>query len=391
MCNVFQIIKNNFRQAEVEKKVAEIADKTLQLKEADSERAAAIKAKALAEQKMVSLEYEYEQHKERAMRREKELLDELQSLNNDETVRILKEKLQTMTTRANSFETQIWQNQNKHTAELEAANREMDAKQDEIKVLTDRLAKVTDLQKEYDEVSVQMMGYIEENDELKMRCAELEKNRLNIGELKAKDDELMGVKREFNALLAEYDQLEHNNNISISAFNQARMTIDCFKKECDILRNALAEAQAILAQQELDNLKLQKSICEYNDTINFSQLNETSNNNNNNTPLIEMTAQLDKANAECEMYASKLEAITARLSMATGIEVTPSSTNIDDYLEKILTAYNEFINIERYVNSHESAHKVSSVAQSIIEQIQSQFDRSAALEQSNVITDNELK
>lgn len=372
-------------QSELEKKTAEIADKMLQLKQANSERAAAVEAKVLAEQKMVSLEYEYEQHKERAMRRENELVDELKSLNNDETVRLLKEKLQTMTTRANSFETQIWQGQNKHTAELEAINRMMNDKQNEIKALTNSLEKMNELQKEYDEVSVQMMGYIEENDELKKRCAELEKNRMEIIELEAKDDEIRDVKKEFNTLLAEYDQLEHNNNISISAFNQARMTIDCFKKECDILRNALAEAQAILAQQELDNLKLQKSICEYNDTINLSQLNETSNNNN--APLIEVTAQLDKANAERETYASKLKAITARLSEATGIKATSPSTNIDECLEKILTIYNEFINIKRYVNSHKS----TTVSQSIIDQIQAQFDRNAELEQNNAVMDNELK
>lgn len=377
-------------QTELDKKEAEIVDKTLQLKQANSERAAAIQEKVFAEQQMISIEYEYGQHKERAICREKELINELQSLNNDETVRILKEKLQTMSTKANSFETQIWQDQNKHTAELEAINRKMDAKQDEIKVLTDRLDKVNDLQKEYDEVSVQMMGYIEENDELKKRCAELEKNRLDTLELKIKDDEIMDVKREFNALLAEYNQLEHNNNISISAFNQARMTIDCFKKECDILRNALAEAQAILAQQELDNLKLQKSICEYNDSINFSQLNETTNNNNNNSPLIEMTVQLEKANTEREIYASKLEAIAAQLSVATGIEVTSTSTNFDECLEKILIIHNEFINIERYVNSHGST-KISSASQNIMEQIQSQFDRNAALEQNNGVMDNELK
>lgn len=378
-------------QTELDKKEAEIVDKTLQLKQANSERAAAIQEKVFAEQQMISIEYEYGQHKERAICREKELINELQSLNNDETVRILKEKLQTMSTKANSFETQIWQDQNKHTAELEAINRKMDAKQDEIKVLTDRLAKLNDIQKEYDEVSVQMMGYIEENDELKKRCAELEKNRLDTLELKTKDDEIMDVKREFNALLAEYNQLEHNNNISISAFNQARMTIDCFKKECDILRNALAEAQAILAQQELDNLKLQKSICEYNDSINFSQLNETTNNNNNNnSPLIEMTVQLEKANTEREIYASKLEAIAAQLSVATGIEVTSTSTIFDECLEKILIIHNEFINIERYVNSHEST-KISSASQNIMEQIQSQFDRNAALEQNNGVMDNELK
>ena len=368
------------------------------MNQANIERTAAVEAKVLAEQQMVSIEFEYKQHKERAMRREKELVEELENLNNDGTVQTLKEKLQIMTDRAKSFEEQIWRDQNKHIPELEEINRKMDEKQKEIKILTDRLGKMKDLQKEYDEVSVQMMGYIEENDELKKQTeelkkycerqnVELEKNRLDIIEMKKGDDEILDVKREFNLLLAEYDQLEHNNNISASAFHQARMTIDCFKKECDILRNALAEAQAILAQQELDNLKLQKSICDYNDTINASLLNETVNNNNNNGQLIEMNAQLNKANTEREFYASKLEAITAQLSAATGIEAT---SNIDENLERISTIYNDFINIERYVTNNEPTQN-SSVSQSIFEKIQSQYDRNAVLEQYIGTLNNKFK
>lgn len=319
---------SHFRlQVELENKEAEVAASKLQSKQAASERAAAVEAKELAEQKMVSIEYEFEQHKERAIRREKELVDELSSLNNDDAVRSLKEKLQTMSDRANSFETQLWQNQNKRDAELEAINQKMVAKENDIKALNDRLAKIEGLQKEYDELSTQLMGYVEENDELKELCArqnaELDKNRLDIIELQKSADEIVDVKAQFDTLLSDYNQLEHNNNISTSAFNQARLTIDCFKKECDILRNALVEAQAILAQQELANLKLQKSICEYNDTLNASQLNETtnimlpgSNNNNNNGPLMtELTGELEKASAERDGYASKLKVIRGSIEV----------------------------------------------------------------------------
>lgn len=186
--------------------------------------------------------------------------------------------------------------------------------------------------------------------------------------------------------------------IQSSAFNQARMTIDCFKKECDILRNALAEAQAIMAQQELDNLKLQKSICEYNDTINASQLNETAsilmaNNtqyyNNNNGPLVEMATQLDKANAELEIHASKLKVIATRLFMVTGIKTKSPSTDIDECLEKLLSVYNEYIDIERFMNSHKT-NNVPSASQSIMERIRSQYDRNAALQQNNELMSDEL-
>lgn len=396
MC--FKIV-NIFRlQSELDEKLSEIAEKTSQLKQAKSDRAAAIEAKQLAEQKMVSIEYEFEQHKDRVSRREKELINELESLNNDETVRALKEKLQTMTDRAKSFETELWQNQNKHTATIEAINQDLNAKKDEIKALTGRLDKMKELQTDYDEVSIQVMGYIEENDaltkkneelqkQLDRQNAELEKNRLAIVELEKRDGEMMDVKKEFNSLLAEHEQLEHNNNISNSVFNQARMTIDCFKKECDILRNALVEAQAILAQQELDNLKLQKSICDYNDTINASQLNETCNINNNNGPLIEITAQLDKANTERDGYASKLAALENRLSAVTGID----GANSLDGLEKILGIFNEFNNIESYVTNHESTKKMSTASQSILEQIQLQFDHNAVLERNNSVLNNELK
>lgn len=396
----FKIVQIFRLQSELGEKVSEIAEKISQLKQADSERAAAMEEKQLAEQKMVSIEYEFEQHKERASRREKELINELESLNNDETVRVLKEKLQIMTDRAKSCETELWQIQNKHIAAIEAIKQDLNAKQDEINALTGRLDKMKELQKEYDEVSVQVMGYIEENDDLTKKNeelvkqldrqnAELEKNRLIVLDLEQRDNEMMDMKKEFNSLLTEYEQLEHNNNISNSVFNQARMTIDCFKKECDILRNALAEAQAILAQQELDNLKLQKSICDYNDTINASQLNETCNiNNNNNGPLIEMTAQLDKANTERDSYASKLAVIENRLSVVARIDGT---NNTLDGLEKILAIFNEFNNIESYVINHESTGEMSTASQSILEQIQSQFDQNAALRRSNEMMNNELK
>lgn len=389
-------IVNIFRlQSKLDEKESEIADKAAQLKQAKNECATAIEAKQLAEQKMVSIEYEFEQHKERAVRREKELINELKSLNNDETVRVLKEKLQTMTDRAKSFETELWQNQNKPTAEIEAIKQDLNAKENENKALTGRLDKMKKLQTDYDEVSAQVMDYIEENEDLKKKNeelktqfdhqnAELEKNRLAAVELEKRDGEMMDLKKEYNSLLTEHEQLEHNDNIWKSVYNQARMTIDCFTKECDILRSGLAEAQAILAQQELDNLKLQKSICDYNDTINASQLNETcninNNNNNNNGPLIEMTAERD-------VYASKLEAIENRLSAITGID----RTNSFDGLEKILAIFNEFNNIESYVISHETTKKMSTASQSILKQIQYQFDQNAVLEQNNNVLNDELK
>lgn len=130
----------NVLQSELETKVAEISENVSHMKHS-------IEAKKLAEQKMVSIEYEYEQHKERAGIREKELVDELESLRND--IRTLKEELKAMTEKANSFEAQLLVDENKHTAKVET---------------------IKQLQKDFDDMSKQMMKYVETNEQLKKRC-----------------------------------------------------------------------------------------------------------------------------------------------------------------------------------------------------------------------------
>lgn len=422
-----------------------------EVKDAMKERGLAVKAKILAEQNMTSIEFEYEQHKSRATRREKELVEQLERVGNDEVLKLLKEKLANMTEKANSLETEMWQEAQKHNIEIENLIATISKEQEKLGHVTKQAEKLKNLQNEYDEVSSQLVDSIQENDQLKNQCKELktsvetlnekiselnieiselkvqlssasvngelevdlqEKNKAllleiqELGEKHVKEiqamkeqeasllakiqkleksianhsigidkleknhrketqsqlsliqelqqdiaeqkDEILNIKIEHDDLLAYCNNLEHTNTLLGNACTQARMTVDLIMKETEILRKGYNDLKMSTAVQELEHLKLQRTISEYDDTNNFSVFNETVSNsvanntqsicnntqsicnntqsdaNNlqliancdkeNSSALNDLTIQLQKSNEERDNYASRLDLILKRLT-----------------------------------------------------------------------------
>lgn len=451
-------------------------------KEAVKEKQLANKAKELAEQVKASIEYEYEEHQNRAKRREKELVEQLDQLGNDDAMTALKQKLATITEKAKSLETQLWQDSQKHKDELENMNAKMADKLAEAQESIDRAAvqaeKFKTLQSEYDDTSSQLVDMIEENDQLKKQCialnkeieelnaksksastlaeenadseaklqaqiqahatevqkleekyrkemqsheeiktslmAEIENLKKTIenhsSELKTLEDghrakvdgltqtqtstveelekdieeqkkEIFEVKFEHNDLLAYCKNLEHSNTLLENAWAQARMTVDCIMKEMDVLRTGYNDLKMKTYEQELEHLKLQKTISEFDETINFSLFNDDTEslsignsisicntpqigmskrrsmrNSNNKLSVIsdsrkedeskinDLTLQLKIANEERDKYSRRLESILKRLSNAADEKLSSSIEEPSIYetlLDKFVTSFYE--------------------------------------------------
>lgn len=415
-----------------------------ELKDARKENSLALQAKSMAEQNMTSIEFEYQQHKSRASRREKELVEQLESVGNDETVKVFKEKLANMTEMANSLETQLWQASAKHKADVESLSAKVTEEQVKLERMTKLAEKLKKLQSEYDEVSLQLVDSIQENDQLKKKYKDLEtivgnlnekienlnkensdlkiqlsaesfnvqheadfhnKNQTHLLEMQTLEEnhrkeidvlekqhasqlaniqkleqtiaeqldkmnkleknhrenvenltqkhstliheleqdivdqkvEIFNIKTEHDELLAHCNNLEHTNTLLENAWTQARMTVDLVMKETELLRKGYNDLKMSIAVQELEHLKLQRTMSEYDDTVNFSVLNETASNSlTNNTPSVcnsthnitnstycdkedcpapsNLTIELQKSNVECDIHASRLDLLLKRIT-----------------------------------------------------------------------------
>lgn len=484
-------------QASLDEKIEEIAKLTenvesvkQQRQDAINEQKSAVKAKEYAEQQLTSIEYEYEQHKARANRREKELVEQLTNLNNDEQIKQLKEKLQIMSERAKLLETELWQDRKKHIAEVESLNGKIVAEQEKSQNISKQINKLKTIQTDYDEVSTQLVDCIEENDKFKSQHAtmnetidtlnkkinDLEAQLANqtsadktCNDLQAKlqtqsedhanelqtlqddhrkeiehlnkdikivekkysdafadvldlkkwndaaQEEIAEVKANYNDLYNEYTKLEHNHSMLQNAWKQSTLTMDCVSKELDYIRDSYVKLQHSSALQELDNLKLQKTICEYNDTINGSLFNETASmsvvnitqqNSTIETAEESMTqpkkitqentiqnhsidasnesmVQIEKPLQAMNDSATQWELMKSRLMSVMEDEASQSPPDFSEMLDKVIVAYNEFNNIKQLLESTD--------AQGVIEIIRSQIDRNATVEEEITSMGNELK
>lgn len=451
--------------------------------DAKKERILAVKAKELAEQQMVSVEYEYEQHKVRATRREQELIEQLNNLTDNDEVQKLKERLKAITEKANALETQLWQNEKKYQTDFDSLKEKICHEKLNCKNAYEQIDKLKGLQNEYDEVSMQLVDSIQENDVLKLKCNDLQEtvDKLNVqidglkselssesqkipiaGEFEAKlqqqneahasevqklkaeyrteiesltkqlderaklieesqecidclRNEIEEVKAIHDDVLENYMQTQHKNTLLENACSQCRLTLDFVTKEMEVLRQAYNTLRMSQAEQELEHLKLQKTICEYDETINGSVFNDTVSNsvvnnttqfNSNNTMNLnhspvkkdaepnELMVELQKSNEERDNYASQLESIKSKLKTvnALGEEFSSIQDDVTQILEKLVSIYAEFNGIKSFLGENEiNENKVSADSQSVLDVIKSCWNRYKDFENDNASMGNELK
>lgn len=290
----------------------------------DKELREAKRLKEVAEQHANSIEYEFEQQKKRFDIREKDLIAQIDDSTPQDTIKLLNEKNRIISEKSAELENQLWLMNEKFTNEMNVKNLELES----------AIKLQTKLQTEYDDLSNQLMDVIEENDKLKSNVPmpsaidELKqtivnlKNKLQIEEeskeklqkqnesieceseklknlhaqsteklaekqnkIEKKEIEIESLRKELNSIESEQkelqaycSQLSHENNLLENAYGQCRIIVQSISNELEILRVSYTELSMSVAEQELDHLKLQKTICDSDETYNFSTLfNATQN------------------------------------------------------------------------------------------------------------------
>lgn len=454
--------------------------------DAKKERIQAVKAKALAEQQMVSIEYEYEQYKLRASRREKELVEQLNGLNENNEIKPLQDKLKAITEKAQQLETQLWQSEKNYQSEIGQLKATVYNEKLSARNAFDQLEKMKALQNEYDEVSMQLVDSIQENDQLKIKCSTLEENMAKLNEqidglksqltneskkasevsglevelkqrfeaqslkyetqatefeqkmedrdsemekyrsqvdlltkqlnersklieeseecMEALRNEILEIKSQHDQVLEDYVQIVHRNTLLENSGSQCRMTIDCLSREMDVLRQGYTALKMSQAEQELEHLKMHKTICQYDETINGSVFNDTvsvinSTNQLNSNSTMNFThcdkkdtgaaAELQKANEERDKYATQLDSIKSQLMRVTGVESSTFQGDITDILNKLLSICGEFNGIKSFLRANDINQNNDD--QNIIGVIESLWNRNEDNENEKDSMQNELK
>lgn len=121
----------------------------------------------LADQKYVSIEYEFDEYKRRFQCREQELLSQITECNLVDESNELKEKIKILTEKCTALESQLWQNENKYQSEIVEVETKLTAAIARCEQLNNLKDKHNSLQSEYNDLSDQVMDYISEIDKLK--------------------------------------------------------------------------------------------------------------------------------------------------------------------------------------------------------------------------------
>lgn len=121
----------------------------------------------LANQHYVSIDFEFGEHKKRFQRREQELVAQIAESNSVDECGGLKEKIKLLTEKGTALESQLWQSESKYRTEIDELEIKLTtaiARCNSLDTLKEQHEK---LQREYNEISDQVMDYINELDQLK--------------------------------------------------------------------------------------------------------------------------------------------------------------------------------------------------------------------------------
>lgn len=181
-------------------------------------------AKRVAEQNLTSVQFEYEQHKSRSMRRENELVEQLESLRLNDALGEMKTKNKTLVDRITCLETDIWQMEKTHKAEIEQLTSERLLIDEKCNKQVSELMKYGKLQEEYDNVSERIVDCVLENDALKLSC-----------------DQQTNIISDLNLRIAELqNQLKHHIAISLAQESEKHEIIK-LRSEVEKMKTELIE------------------------------------------------------------------------------------------------------------------------------------------------------
>lgn len=297
-----EIEKLNQQLLEAKQQISDVQSKldtaNREVKEAKADQLRAAEQEKIAVQNHAGIEYTFEQHKLRAERREKELIDQIDNAGNDGETKKLKQKLTEMTKKVDELQTHIVQDERKQLDTIKELEKKLSVEKETSARCLNELEKMKEIQAEYDSVSLQLVDFIQDNDRLQgdvtklnSQLTELEsaiaEQKKEISEqnkkiseqekeIVAQNKEISQLKAEHDELLTEYMQLDHNNNLANNYSAQCRLVMESLQPEMNIIRTAFKSLEMEQAKQELENLKLQKTITEFDDSmINTGYFNDT--------------------------------------------------------------------------------------------------------------------
>lgn len=246
--------------------------------EADMKEAA--KAKTLAECNFSSIEFEYEQYKSKSKARERELVQQIDEKTFENQIKLLNAKVTELVNSRKQLEVTVWETE----AKLKTSMAESSGKDEQIDRLTkDNLAlkaqmvdgqkhlsaaaKLDQLQKEYDDLSNQLMDRIHENDDAMKNhaliVAELTQSidtlKLNLAEEETRAQMLS------NELSTLRNDLRYKNGQLEAANDNTTSEREQFNREIESLKTSLSQCEEQLKNHQ-SNAAAEKT--SFNDRLN---------------------------------------------------------------------------------------------------------------------------
>lgn len=313
-----ELAKRELLEAKVKASVEYRSAAEQRVKKIQTEMSEANKAKNLAECNLSSIQYEYEQYKNKTKARERELVEQIDEKTHESQVKLLNAKVAELTKSNKQLEVVVWDLESKLNASMESNGH----LQKEIQSLMLNLneAKI-ELENKEPVVSNAMDGETSKAVDVLcvlLKCAldEGEQSVAELRQLRTKYDvvgrEKADAVNERNIVIANYEetlvQVKQDHCVAMSALeselgelnkrlivaastqerstqteqcscerferekgmleeicSKLRITVQFAVNELAILRHSYAELEMSFARQELDNLKLQKTISENDD------------------------------------------------------------------------------------------------------------------------------
>lgn len=272
-----------------------------------------------------------------------------------QTVEKLRNELQQMLEQQPNNEQLMKQNEElkKYQQELDELNNNVQGSMTQIDEL-----KSENLQLK-DDIQSQREGYEKQiadlnNNHKTIMAESVESHTKEIDDLKS---EKSSLKEKLSKLTVEYDQhklfsneLEHDKVMFEQAYNHCRLAEQFIENELQVLRNQFMELQMSVATQELDHLKLQKTISEHDETTRnasvFNATAETSRLDANQTGRGTPTENVSPPPNQNEF---QLASIKQRLLTVHPNADSAESINIDDVLDKVIYGNQQYSEAIEYL------------------------------------------
>lgn len=250
------------------------------MKKLEAEMSEAAKAKTLAECNFSSIQFEYEQYKNKSKARERELVEQIDEKTFEKQIKMLNEKITELLGSREQLEVTVWESESKLKSSIAQSNgkdKEIERLSKDNLMLRTQVVdgqkyvsagkKLDTLQKEYDDLSTQLMDRIQEHDDSVKKHAAIVSDlsqsidtlKLSLAEEKTRAEMLS------NELSTLRKELHYNNEQLEAANDNLASEREQFNREIESLRSSLQQSLEQLKDYQLEAAAEKTSI---NDRLN---------------------------------------------------------------------------------------------------------------------------